>query len=84
MKKSLLTVVALLVASSVFADPVQQPLTLASADTSVSVNLQSSEATDLGARVDQEVKNVSDALSAQFDSELSAKIAKEVVANVKF
>jgi len=84
MKKSSLTLVALLVASSVFADPAQQPLTLASADTSVSVNLQSSEAADLGSRVDQEVKNVSDALSAKFDSELSVLIAKEVVANVKF
>jgi hypothetical protein len=84
MKKSSLTLVALLVASSVFADPAQQPLTLASADTSVSVNLKSSEATDLGARVDQEVKNVSDALSAKIEAELSAKIANEAVANVKF
>ena len=84
MKKSSLALVALLVAGSAFADQAQQPLTLASADTSVSVNLQSSEAIDLGARVDQEVKNVSDALSAKFDSELSANIAKEVVANVKF
>lgn len=84
MKKSSLTLIALLVTSSVFADPAQQPLTLASADTSVSVNLQSSEATDLGARVDQEVKNVSDALSAKIDAELSAKIANEVVTSVKF
>lgn len=83
MKKSSLVLAALLLASPVFADQAQQ-LTLASADTSVSVNLQSTEAIDLGTRVDQEVKAVSEALSAKFDSELSAKIANEAVANVKF
>lgn len=86
MKKSSLVLVAVLLAAPVFADEVkaeaQQPLTLASADTSVSVNLQAVEASDLGARLDKEVKASTDALNAKVDSELSAEIAK-VVTSVK-
>lgn len=83
MKKSSLVLVALLLTAPVFANDVQ-PLTLASADTSASVNLQATESSDLGARLDKEVKEVSDVLSAKIASDLAAKIAQEVVASVKF
>ena len=83
MKKSSLVLVALLLTAPVFANEVQ-PLTLASADTSASVNLQTTESSDLGARLDKEVKEVSDVLSAKIASDLAAKIAQEVVASVKF
>ena len=83
MKKSSLVLIALLLTAPAFADDVQ-PLTLASADTSASVNLQATESSDLGARLDKEVKEVSDVLSAKIASDLAAKIAQEVVASVKF
>lgn len=83
MKKSSLVLVALLLTAPTFANEVQ-PLTLASADTSASVNLQATESSDLGARLDKEVKEVSDVLSAKIASDLAAQIAQEIVASVKF
>ena len=86
MKKSSLALVALLLAAPVFADDVkaEAPLTLASADTSVSTNLQASESADLGARLDKEVKEFTSALSEKIDAELSATVAKQSVTSVKF
>ena len=85
MKKSSLVLVALLLALPVFADEVktEQLLTLASIDTSASVNLQNLESTDLGARVDQDVKLASAVLSAKLTAELPALITEKAV-NVKF
>lgn len=80
MKNLSLLVVAIVLALPVVADEANaaapQPLTLASADTSVSVNLQSNEASELSLRIDQDVKNASDALRAKIEAELPAKIAK--------
>ncbi len=86
MKKSSLALVALLLAAPVFADDVkaEAPLTLASADTSVSTNLQASESADLGSRLDKEVKEFTSALSEKIDAELSATVAKQSVTSVKF
>ena len=85
MKKLSLVLTALLLAAPVFADEVKQPLTLASADTSASVNLQSSvEASDLGSRLDKEVKATSELLSSQANAKVSAALTKEVLNSVKF
>lgn len=87
MKKSSLLLVALLLAAPVFADEAQaeatQPLTLASADTSVSTNLKATESNDLSARLDKEIKEFTDALTAKIDAQLTAEIAQEV-ASAKF
>jgi len=87
MKKSSLILVALLLAAPVFADEAQaeatQPMTLASADTSVSTNLKATESSDFTARLDKEIKEFTEALSAKIDAELSAKIAEET-ASAKF
>lgn len=86
MKKSSLALVALLIAAPVFADEVkaEAPLTLASADTSVSTNLQAIESADLGARLDKEVKEFTKALSEKIDAELSAAVTEQGVTSVKF
>jgi len=86
MKKSSLALVALLLAAPVFADDVkaEAPLTLASADISASTNLQATESSDLGARLDKEVKEFTSALSEKIDAELSASVAKQGVTSVKF
>lgn len=86
MKKSSLALIALLLAAPVFADEVkaEAPLTLASADTSVSTNLQATESADLGARLDKEVKEFTNALSDKIEAELSAAVAKQGVTSVKF
>ncbi len=81
MKKSSLVLVALLFTAPVFADEAKAPLTLASADTSASVNLQTS-AVKTG--LDKEVNEFSDALAAKVDADLSVKIAKAVNSSVKF
>ena len=85
MKKSSLVLVALLLAAPVFADEAEatQPLTLASADTSVSTNLKATESSDFAAVLDKEIKEFTEALSAKIDAELSADIAEET-ASAKF
>lgn len=85
MKKSSLVLVALLLASPVFADnaKTEQLLTLASADTSASVNLQVNEVSELSVRLDQEVKAVSELLSSKIAAELPL-ISKETAVSVKF
>lgn len=88
MKKSSLVLVALLLAAPVFADDAKaeavQPLTLASADTSASTNLQALESLDLAARLDKEAKEAAEVLNAKVQSELAKATAKEVTASVKF
>ncbi len=85
MKRSSLVLVALLLAVPVFADETQaEPLlTLASADTSASINLQTIEAADLGAFLDKKVQEVSDLLSAKIADELPALISQDAAVNVK-
>jgi hypothetical protein len=88
MKKSSLVLIALLLAAPIFADEAQKPaeplLTLASADTSASLNLQSSEAADFGAVLDKEVKEASASLSAKIASELETLIDQAAVVDFKF
>jgi hypothetical protein len=77
MKKSSLVLVALLLAAPVFADDAKadaaQPLTLASADTSVSTNLKPAESNDLTASLEKEIKEFTESLNAKIDAELSTK-----------
>lgn len=86
MKKSSLVLVALLLASPVFADNVksEQLLTLAAADTTAAVSVPASKENDLASDTDQEVKFYGRLLSAKFAAELPEQMAKEAVANLKF
>jgi hypothetical protein len=88
MKKSSLVLVALLLTAPVFADEAkavaEQPLTLASADTSASTNLNVVAADESAARLEQEAKTASDAVSAKIEAKLAKTIAKEVAVSVKF
>lgn len=88
MKKSFLVLAALLVTAPVFADEakvnVEQPLTLASADTSASTNLKIVEADESAARLEKEANAASDVLSAALEAKLADSIQKEVAVSVKF
>jgi hypothetical protein len=88
MKKSFLILAALLVTAPVFADEakanVEQPLTLASADTSASVNLKIVEADDSALRLEKEANAASNALSAVIEAKLAETIQKEVAVSVTF
>jgi hypothetical protein len=86
MKKSILVLAALLVTAPVFADEakVEQPLTLASADTSASTNLKIVVVDESATRLEKEAIAASDALSAAIETKLAETIKKEVAVNVKF
>ena len=88
MKKSILVFAALLITAPVFADEVktavEQPLTLASADTSASTNLKIVEADESATRLEREANAASDVLSAALEAKLAETIKKEVAVNVKF
>ncbi len=88
MKKSFLVLAALLITAPAFADEakvnVEQPLVLASADTSASVNLKIVEADDSVARLEKEVNAASDAFNASIEAKLAETIQKEVAVSVKF
>ena len=84
MKKLSVVLVTLFLAAPVLADESKQPLTLASADTSASVNLYSVGAADLGSRLDKEVKVSSELLSAKVNAKVSATLTKDVLNSVKF
>lgn len=86
MRKSSLVLVALLLASPVFADNVksEQLLTLATADTTAAVSVKSTKENDLASDTDQEVKFYGRLLSAKIAAELPEQMAKEAVINVKF
>jgi len=88
MKKSSLALIALLLTAPVFAGNtpavVEQPLTLASADTSASVNLKATETNESATRLEKEAKAASDAVGAAIESKVAADVAKEVVTSVKF
>lgn len=86
MKKSSLVLVALLLASPVFADNVKSEplLTLATADTSAAVSVNASKENDLASDTEQEVKFFGRLLSAKIAAELPEKMAKDAELNVKF
>ena len=86
MKKSIVLLAALLVTAPVFADEakVEQPLTLASADTSASTNLKIVVADESATRLEKEANAASDVLSAALEAKLAETIKKEVAVNVKF
>lgn len=87
MKKSSLALVALLLASPVFADDVksEQLLTLAVADTgNAPVSVQAAKEDNFASDTDKEVKFFGRLLSAKIAAELPEQIAKEAAANVKF
>lgn len=86
MKKSSLVLVALLLASPVFADNVknEQLLTLATADTTAAVSVKTSKENDLASDTDQEVKFYGRLLSAKIAAELPEQLAKEAAVDIKF
>jgi hypothetical protein len=86
MKTSFLVLAALLVTAPVFADEakVEQPLTLASADTSASTNLKIVVADESATRLEKEANTASDVVSAAIEAKLAETIKKEVAVNVKF
>lgn len=88
MKKLSVVLVALLLAAPVFADEAktvpEQPLTLASADTSASTNLKVVEADESAVRLEKEAKAASDAVSAKIEAKLAETVKKEVAVSVKF
>ena len=86
MRKSSLVLVALLLASPVFADDVksEQLLTLAAADIGASVSVQTAKEADLASDSDQEVKFYGRLLSAKLAANLPAQLVKETAVNVKF
>lgn len=88
MKKLSVVLVALLLTAPAFADEVkavaEQPLTLASADTSASTNLKVVEADESVVRLEKEAKSASDTLSAKIEAKLAETLKKEVAVSVKF
>ena len=88
MKNLSLLVVALLLASPVLANEVQnqaEPLLILNAvDMNASNDAQNVEATDLGAFLDKKVQEVSDLISAKIAAELPALVSQKTAANVKF
>jgi len=88
MKKSFLVLAALLITAPVFADEakaaVEQPLTLASADTSASTNLKIVETDESASRLEKEANAASDVVSAAIQAKLIESIQKEVAVNVNF
>lgn len=88
MKKSPLVLVALLLASPVFADEVksEQLLTLAAADTKATAPAvaQAVKQDEFAADTEQEAKFYGRLLSAKFEAELPEQIAKEAASNIQF
>ena len=86
MKKSSLVLVALLLASPVFADNVktEQLLTLATADTTTAVSVKTGKENDLASDTEQEVKFYGRLLSAKIAAELPEQLAKEAAVNIQF
>ncbi|RYY73701.1 MAG: hypothetical protein EOO52_16975 [Gammaproteobacteria bacterium] len=86
MKKSFLVLAALLVTAPVFADEAkaEQPLTLASADTSASTNLKIVEADESATRLEKEANAASNAVGVAIEAKLAENIQREVSVSVKF
>jgi hypothetical protein len=85
MKKTSALLVALFLVAPAFAKPVApQPIVLASADSSASVNLQPTELTAVETQLDKQMKLAADALANKLDAQSSAKLLKSVTAKVKF
>lgn len=86
MKKSSLVLVALLLASPVFADNVtpEELLTLATADTTSAESVKASKENDLASDTDKEVKFYGRLLSAKIAAELPEQMANEAAVDIKF
>jgi len=88
MKKSSVLLIALFAVAPAFADnvkaAVQEPIVLASADSSAAVNLQATELSAVETQLDKQMKLAADALANKIDAQSSAKILKSVTAKTKF
>jgi hypothetical protein len=88
MKNLSVTLVAILLSSTAFANEVKvdiKPLILASAEVRTPVSTPITEGFDLAVRVDQAAKEATAIVSAKIDAELSkAELSEKLIASVEF